>query len=172
MTEMYIEEFFNSIKEQAKSMLERDGYHIPILFVLNSSGEKFVMSANYKTDEEKDAFFKNFRSTLKEMGATACIFIDEIWAKSLDAGKLREKELNDFLPIRKLEGKEEKLMITLNGFGLKRMVLISFDRTEDKKIILGKEKEFTDFTNNLIGSYFEEKKGYNREKSEQDLKRN
>lgn len=139
--ETIIEEAIEFAKEQSKGIVESGEEHQPIMLALTPGGGCIIQMAQMN----KDRFKQDIAAVLRQLGAYACIFINEAWAAKLSKDSpLVPKLLRGEIKVTDLppDDKEEILAITVaeNGksyYGWSAKILY----TTDDKRLLGKWEE-------------------------------
>jgi len=123
--------------EQAKNILLKDGYHVPIAFIGYSGSELEVIPLIFRDRTEKHLIFLKLASDIEKKRATSLILISEAWiAPITDSIYFTRFEI-------KAAGRKEALMVTAaqaDGKVITRGVV--FSKNSLGKVSLGEETVF------------------------------
>ena len=125
-----VEYFF----EVAKRILQRDGFHLPLVFLFLPDGKVRTIGLDLEDQTDKYAAWPRVASEVKRYHAKAVISINEAWIAPLDETQ----------PLRPAsQSLERKEVLTIDGAnidGEEVSLMCTFER-EDDQIILGETED-------------------------------
>ncbi|GFE61315.1 SEC-C domain-containing protein [Geobacter sp. AOG2] len=125
---------FSYFLETAKQLLEADGYHMTVVFMVSSHRRLEMVQTNFRNQEDKYLFWQNIAKKAKQHGIKEVFFVGEAWNYSV-ADKI------EFGTPDKISDKQEILAISgLSSLGECRNVAIPF-RKINGKCVLGPPQE-------------------------------
>jgi hypothetical protein len=127
-------EFFFSI---ARTVMEKDGYHRSIAFLLLPNGRSQIGNFDLKDRVDKLLIWRKIASEVERLRAYAVIFISEVWTAEFDAS-------NPTLTASDSPKREEALALdALDSTGVHVSFLARIYRTSNE-VILGETQDMSD----------------------------
>jgi hypothetical protein len=77
--------FAEAAVERAKTILVKDGYHAPALFLFGSDGRVMPYALEFHDQQDKYVQWERVAREVERLGATGLVFIGEAWIATADA---------------------------------------------------------------------------------------
>ena len=137
------EKIFEALSEMAERMFERDGFHVPMLFMLDRHHTIIdFMSVEFNDQVEKYIFWRNISDRFVANKAASVVWICEAWIR--DANKLNS------LAINKLSIIGERLYINLlDDTGISKSAGWEIIRSIDGQNMALKKLEYDDLNGKI-----------------------
>lgn len=124
--------------EHAKTVLQRDGYHLPLAIVGHADGRCRIQVLAMDDRPAKYLAFRWLAAEIEKTGATSVVVINEVWAsKARDGGTFG-------YPSDDPDRREALQLVAADASGRTCSQLVFFRRDESGKVRLGEQSVLTD----------------------------
>lgn len=103
-TKFNLEQVADNIIYTARKILSREGYLVPVIFLINPKNEVYTVMLTFKDRREKYAMFASIKELCKVNKIMGFVFITEAWAASSETGTFDPKI--DAMPSERPDKKE------------------------------------------------------------------
>ena len=134
------------IKEMAKGVLKRDGYHVPMASITLKDGKTMLCTLTWDDDEEKHFVFNELSAVIKAK-AESYVFIMDGAMRKIDFkdGDFVEENYDTERPLTYPESMRTEVLIIhdVNRHGKCDIHMIEYKYNDKRKLIIGKEIKLT-----------------------------
>jgi len=90
------EAFFAWVTGMAPTVFQRDGHHVPMLFLQKNDGDGWgVMQLPWQSPQEKERTYQALAITFRRRPANAYVFVCEAWALKTKTGTVIEGSISE-----------------------------------------------------------------------------
>ena len=132
--------------KQAKYLLLKDGYHVPIVIFGYPDGKKKIQTLILEDRAAKHLIYRQLAVDIEKTGANSVIFINETWIAP------EESEVKCIHAVDSPKRKEMLMVVAADAQGNFYSREILYKKDKNGEIIFGEERVFDEVTSNFLAS--------------------